>query len=211
MQCKSMVYVCLMSVETITVMPTNLMVDNDVWIPTNWTGVPTYLVSSLQKQNLCKMKLHTWYKEQMQGGLKIKILLCRFCESSVAECLPCGSSCIIPTLDWFHTFQCTLSGEINTTVNTTVKPDITANNETWFSLTYLHSPGNPRACPCSERVPQQPELHPHEVMLLCSKSDLEVQAEGDPGMFLQGASAKWTERKRQSLTTVIITTSKTPS
>lgn len=78
----------------------------------------------------------------------------------------------------------------------------------WFSLTYLHSPGNPRACPCSERVPQQPDLHPHEVMLLCSKSYLEVQAEGDPDMLLQGASAKWTECKRQSPTTVIITTSK---
>lgn len=26
---------------------THLMVDNNVWIPTNWTGVSTYLVSSL--------------------------------------------------------------------------------------------------------------------------------------------------------------------
>lgn len=124
---------------------------------------------------------------------KRKILQCMFCASSVEECLLCGSSCSLPTLDWFHTSQCTLAGgkEYVAKLNRTSRAD----NDTWLSLTYLHSPGNPTVWPCSGRELQQ---HPHlGLMLLCRKSDLEVQTEGDVEKFLHVATADWTERIRK--------------
>lgn len=84
---KSLVGVCETNI-------THLMVNDDVWITTNWAGVPTYLVASLETEvrwlfiNLNISDL--WLKQQQQ---KTETLQCKSCGSSEGGCLLCGSSC----------------------------------------------------------------------------------------------------------------------
>lgn len=182
---------CLMRGETtsVTEMLTHLIMDYNVWIPTNWTGICTYLVSSLQKRNQClgDFTLH----RTIRGCIQIEMLQCKSCVSSVEECRLCGSSCSLPTLAWSHTSQCTLSEERNILKNKVGLQEWELRFEFFFR--YLHFPDNPRGFPCSGGEPQQPDQHSHPgAIKLCRTNDLEVQMERDTARVLHAASADTT-------------------